>query len=227
MTWKPGGRSRCPGSPARLLISGRRSASRRPATWRCAPSYRPAWRAGRRALRNGRQTDMRVPHPPALAALRLGAAAGWAATGVHPAMIRTHSRQGRITERPEQDRSADRLLAGQRGGYMASGPLDRAMPQPADRVLQPIVAPEHLAPHNEARRAEEAEPARGGSLRLQRPPDLVALSQRQDACGILPGLPQTVGDVRLAAHLLPEAEPAPVSRTHELRTPALSHAEDG
>src|SRR5438270_635481 len=101
MTWKPGGRSRCPGSPARLLISGRRSASRRPATWRCAPSYRPAWRAGRRALRNGRQTDMRVPHPPALA------------------------------------------------------------------------------------------------------------------------------DVRLAAHLLPEAEPAPVSRTHELRTPALSHAEDG
>ena len=64
----------------------------------------------------------------------------------------------------------DRRLALRR--VLASGPRNR--------LFQPVIAPEHLTPHNEGGRAKAARPTRDISLRSVKRLDLRLVSSRQD-----------------------------------------------
>src|SRR5262249_51397662 len=96
---------------------------------------------------------------------------------------------------------------------------------PPHRVIEPVVAPEHLAARHETRRAENAEPPRRFGRRVVGASDLVGLRECDDARGVLADLVQRVRQVRLHAAFLLLDEPAPIGRAHIVAAPAFARAD--
>src|SRR5579872_6746708 len=98
--------------------------------------------------------------------------------------------------------------------------------RPADRVLQPVVAPEQLAPaDHEGWRAKDAERLGAVGLRGERLLHVVARGAHEHPRRILPDRAQRIADVRFAAGLMTELKPLSIGFAHKGLAPALLHTE--